>query len=236
MILLFCGCMVMNEPEEKIVGSVHYTHQVSKKEIEYEPGWLVPKSTIAISRLNYDATTQIVFTKNSGYKKHRGEYYLYHQSRIDTLKLTEPDSRYTPNDYFLSGNFKRPAGKMPNWLFDDLGIIFYSDGNCVHTTVANCSDSPCSTTTQTKGRYRTSGDTIYTTQFVTRSLHSGVNYPYHDSIKTIDDISWSMREPSEEIYVLSRTDDTLYNVSKSYYPKTAYYLLGSDSLIRIQGR
>ena len=38
LILLFSGCVIMNDPEEKIVGPVTYSHQVSKKEIRLEHG------------------------------------------------------------------------------------------------------------------------------------------------------------------------------------------------------
>lgn len=226
----------MNEPEVKIVGPVTYSHEVSKKEIKFEPNYLYPKSTISVTRLNYDSITQIVYTTNSMHKKYRGEYYLYRQSQIDTFKLSEPDSSIVPTDYFLSGNFKPPVSIIHNWRFEDKGIIFNSDGFCTHTTEGSGSDTPMSTTSQKKGIYRTAGDTIYITYFMERRLFGGGYYKYDDTVKSIEDIPWDVREPFEQIYLLSPTNDTLYNVSKSNSPKTPYYLINSDSLIRIQGR
>ena len=179
--------------------------------------------------MKYDSTTQIIFTTKSTHKKYRGEFYLYKVPQFDTLILTNPDATFIGSQYYLSANFVPPVDIIHNWRGEDRGIKFNSDGFCIRTSVSNCSDSPCSTTTQTKGVYRTAGDTIYVTNMFTRSFYHGWHNQNNNSIKSIDEASWSIIEPTLQRYVLSQTNDTLYT-----FKNLNYYLPSSDSLTRIQ--
>lgn len=230
---IFSGCLVLEKPQEQTIGSIFYSEQVSKKKkIIMDDSQSTPLISITSATIQKDSITQIRFTNKKTEKKYKGEYYYSFENSIDTIKSRTIDRSFVSSDFLLSGVFVPPKIQIPYPHFTDYGIKFLPDGTCTKTWLTHCSDSPCSTTHQTRGVYKFIRDTVSVTYFLQRFFSSELVSSNNDSPKSIDEAEWRVMEPYTTIFVLSQNRDTLNISFDSRYEiiKPGFYWLHKDSL------